>query len=78
MVTIVRVKADHGRDFHPLADHMTKLRNFTKGEIREFSVFPFSLQLMFDQTLSSLIVCLMILQKLHTTNRSTNELACCS
>ena len=53
--------ADHGRDFHPLADHMTKLRNFT-GEIL---AFPFSLQLMF-QRLSNLIVCLMISQKLHT------------
>ena len=25
MVNTVRVNADHGRDFHPLADHMTKL-----------------------------------------------------
>ena len=30
------VKADHGRNFHPLADHMTKLR--------EFSAIPFSSQ----------------------------------
>ena len=37
-----------------------ELNNFTKGEIHEFSVFPFSLQLMFDQTLSNLIVCLII------------------
>ena len=35
------VIVNNGRDFHPLADHVTKLRNFTKGEIR----FPFSLQL---------------------------------
>ena len=41
----MRVNADHGCDFHRLVDHMTKLRNFTKGEIHEFSVFPFSLQL---------------------------------
>ena len=24
-LTLYGVKADHGRDFHPLADHMTKL-----------------------------------------------------
>ena len=30
------VKADHGHNYRPLADHMTKLRTFTKGEIREF------------------------------------------
>ena len=57
----MRVNADHGRDFHPLADHTTKLHNFTKGDARgEFSAFPFSLHLMFEQTLSNLIVCLMI------------------
>ena len=33
MVNIVRVNADLGRDFHPLADHMTKFRNFINGEI---------------------------------------------
>ena len=32
---------DHGRDFQLLADHMTKLRNFTKGGIGEFSAFHF-------------------------------------
>ena len=32
MVITVQVKADHGRDFNPLADHTTKLKNFTKGE----------------------------------------------
>ena len=47
--------ADHGRDFRPPADYMTKLQNFTKGEICQFSVFPFSLHLMLDQTLSNLI-----------------------
>ena len=56
MVNTVWVNADHGRDLHPLADHMTKLRIFTKEENPEFSAFPFSLQLMFDQTLSNLIV----------------------
>ena len=36
--------------------------------ILEFSVFLFSLQLMLDQTLSNLIVCLMISEKVHTKN----------
>ena len=58
MVNTVWVNADHGRDFHPLADHMTKLRNFTKEEI------IFSLQLMLEKALTNLIVCLMISQKL--------------
>ena len=35
------IKADHGRDFHPLADHDT-VTKFHQG--REFSAFPFSLQ----------------------------------
>ena len=60
MVNTVWVNADHGRDFHPLADHMTKLRNFTKEET------IFSLQLMLEKALTNLIVCLMISQKLHT------------
>ena len=54
---------DHGSDFHPLADHMTNLQNFTKGDSREISAFPFSPQLMFDQTLINLIICLMISYK---------------
>ena len=29
MVNIVWVNADYACDFHPLADHMTKLRNFS-------------------------------------------------
>ena len=37
MVNTVRINADHGRDFHPLANHISK------GEICEFSAFPFSL-----------------------------------
>ena len=32
----VWVNADHGRDFHPLADHMTQLNNFTNGGIHAF------------------------------------------
>ena len=52
MVNTVWVNADHGRDLHPLADHMTKLRNFTKERNRDFSAFLFSLQLMLEQTLT--------------------------
>ena len=52
MIKTLRVNADHGPDFHPAADHMTK-----------FSAFPFSLHLMFDQTISNLVVCLMVSQK---------------
>ena len=48
MLNTLRVNADHGRDFHPLADHMMKLKKFTMFEICVFSAFPFSLQLMFD------------------------------
>ena len=29
-------------DYHPLADHITKLQNITKGKICEFSAFLFS------------------------------------
>ena len=43
------VNADHGRDFHPLADHMTNKKNFTKEENHAFSAFRFSLQLMLEQ-----------------------------
>ena len=52
------VNADHGRDFHHLTDHMTKLKNFTKEENRDFSAFRFSFQLMLEQALTNLIVCL--------------------
>ena len=58
MVNAVRVNADHGRDFHPLADHLTKLRNFTMGENRDFLAFRCSLHLMLEQALSGLILCL--------------------
>ena len=64
------VNADHGRDFHPLADHMTKLQYFTMAE---FSVFSFSLDLIFHQTLSNLIVYNLIAsQKLHTKVAQTS------
>ena len=61
-------QCNHGRDFHPLADHRTKLRNFTKGEIHEFSLHS-----MFDQTLSNFTVCLMISQKLRTKVAQTSQ-----
>ena len=63
MVNIVWVNADHGCDFHPLADHMTKLNNFTKEDNPDFSAIPCSLQLMLEQALTNLIVCLMISHK---------------
>ena len=50
MVNTVWVSADYGCDVHRLADHMTKLRNFTKEENRDFSAFRFSLQLTLEQT----------------------------
>ena len=53
----------NGRDLHPLADHLTKLQNFTKKENHDFSAFKFSLQLMLEQGLTNLIVCLIISQK---------------
>ena len=56
MVSTVWVNDDHGRDFHPLTDHMSKLRNFNKEENRDFSAFRFSLQLMLEQALTNLIV----------------------
>ena len=72
MVNTMWVNADHGCDFNPLADHMAKLRNFTKGEIRDFSAFKFPLHLMLEQALSNLIVCLMISHKLHTKVAQTS------
>ena len=39
MVNTVWVSGDYGRDLHPLADHMTKLQNFTKEQNRDFSAF---------------------------------------
>ena len=44
MVSTVWVNADQGCDLHPLADHMTKLNNFTKEENRDFSAILFLLQ----------------------------------
>ena len=68
MLNTVLVNADHRRD-NPLADHMTKLQNFTQEENHDFPAFQFSIHLMFEQALSNLIVCVMIsqnyVQKLH-------------
>ena len=71
MVNTVWVNADHGRDFHPLADYMTKWRNFTKEENRDFSAILFLFQLMLEKTLTNLIVYLIISQKLRTTVAQT-------
>ena len=60
MVNTVWVNADHLRDLHPLADHMTKLRNFNAEQDRDFSAFLFSIQKMLQQALTNLIVCPMI------------------
>ena len=62
MIHTVLVSADHGRDLHQI----TKLRNFTKQENRDFSAFRFSLHLMLEQAFSNLIVCLMISQNNYT------------
>ena len=72
MVNTVCVNADHGCDPHPRANHMTKLNNFTKEENCDFSAFRFSLQLMLEQTLTNLIVCLMISQKLQSKVTQTS------
>ena len=73
MVNTVRISANHGRDFNPLTDHMTKLRNFTKGENREFSAFRFSLNFKLDIFKIYLIVCVMISQKLHSKVAQTSQ-----
>ena len=78
MVNTVRVIADQGRGFNSLADHMTKLRNFTKNKNRDCSAFRFSLHLMLEQALSNLMVFLVILQKKTIYKSCTNKLARCS
>ena len=50
MVNTLPVNADRGLDFHPLADHFTKLRHFHS----EFPAFQSSVQLMLDHTLKVL------------------------
>ena len=64
MVSTVWVNANHGRDF---ADYMTKLRNFTKEENRDFLAIIVLLQ-----ALTNLIVYLMISQKIHKEVAQTN------
>ena len=70
MVSTVWVNADLGHDLHPLADHMTK--KFHKGKNLDFSVILFSRQLMLEQALTNLIVCLMISQKLYRNVAQTS------
>ena len=71
------VNAYNGRNLHPLADHMTKLRNFTKEENLDCSAFRFSLQLMLEQALTNLIVFDdFTLKTIHKSY--TNELECYS
>ena len=73
MVNTVWVNADNGRDLHPLANHMTNLRNFAKEKNHDFSAFKFSLQLKLEQALTNLIVCMMIShKKLHAKVAQTN------
>ena len=66
MVNTVWVNADHWHDLHPLAEHMTKLKHFTKEENRNFSTFRYSFHVMLQQALKNVIVCLMISHKLQT------------
>ena len=70
MVNAVWVNADHGCDLHSLADHMIKLKHFTKEE--DFSAFRFLLELMLEQAITNLLVCLMISQKLHAKVAQTS------
>ena len=55
----------HMTKLHMTKLHMTKLRNFTKEVNRDFSAFRISLQLMLEQALTNLTICLMIPQKRH-------------
>ena len=52
MVNTVRVNAAIGRVFHPLANYMIQLTTFHQG----FLAFPFSFELLFDLTLSNLLM----------------------
>ena len=42
MINALRVSADHECDLHLFVHHMILLRNFTKGEIRVFSISIFT------------------------------------
>ena len=82
MVSTVWVNVDHGRDLHPLDDHVTKLGNFTKEKNRDFSGVRFSLQLMLEHALTNLIVCLMVshkknyIQQLHKRTSMMHWILC--
>ena len=67
------VDADHGRDFYPLVDHITKLKISPRKKIINFQQFV-SLQLMLEQALTNLIVCLMISQKLQRLHKRASML----
>ena len=62
MVNTVQVNSNHWHDFSPVANEVTKLKNFTKCGNRDFSAFQFSLHLMLEQALNNVIVYVMISQ----------------
>ena len=62
MVNSVRVNDNHGRDFHPLADHIPTLKKKV----------TFSVSTVTYQILNHLIVCLMISHIKHRFNVSLN------
>ena len=66
-IVLVNAHADYGRDFHPPANHLTQLRNFTKGEfvLIFYSFSSFSPQLMIHQIFSN---------KQNTYTNCANEL----
>ena len=71
MVNTVWVNADHGRDLHPLADHMTTLKftKFHQGRKSTFFSISICFQLILEQALTNVIACPTIsqncVQKLH-------------
>ena len=44
MVNTVWVNAGHGHNFHPLANHVTKVKKFTKEENEIFQHFDFTVK----------------------------------
>ena len=78
MVNTVRISANHGRDFNPLTDHITKLQNFTKGENHDFSAFRFSLFFTLSLTIFFLFNSLSDDFTKTSFKSCTNEPACCN
>ena len=66
MVNSLPVNSDHRRDFHPLADQVTKCH-------QGYSASPFSFQLVFHQIVTNLIVFLTISEKQHTKVVQTSQ-----